>query len=110
LEFRRLFDDKSLTGNQSQSLWLNTVAIARKIDRDWTILSRNYLLYTENKDDRAGIKRGNTLQDRFQVGLAWRPVDNNKVNGLARYEYKLVDDRALLDGEDYRTHIISAHG
>jgi hypothetical protein len=105
-----LFDDKSLTGNQSQSQWLNTIAIARKIDRDWTILSRNYLLYTENKDDRAGIKRGNTLQDRFQVGLAWRPVDNNKVNGLARYEYKLVDDRALLDGEDYRTHIISAHG
>lgn len=109
LEYRRLFDDKALSGNQSQSQWLNTLAVARKIDRDWTVLTRNYLLFTDNNDDAGGISRGNTLQDRFQLGLAWRPVDNNKVNGLARYEYKLVNDKAQLDGEDYRTHIVSAH-
>ncbi|MDP2248676.1 MAG: hypothetical protein Q8J65_11130, partial [Nitrosomonadales bacterium] len=110
LEYRRLFDEKDVLGNQSQSQWLSTIAVARKIDRDWTILSRNYLLYTDNNDDRQGLKRGNTFQDRYQIGLAWRPVDNNKVNGLARYEYKMVDDESQLQGEDYRTHIVSAHG
>lgn len=109
LEFRRLFDEKDISGNQSQSQWLNTVAVARKLNRDWTVLTRNYLLFTDNNDDRQGQKRGNTLQDRFQLGLAWRPVDHNKVNGLMRYEYKLVDDDSQLQGEDYRTHIVSTH-
>ncbi len=110
LEYRRLFDEKEILGDQSQSQWLSTISVARKIDRDWTILSRNYLLYTDNNDDRQGLKRGNTFQDRFQLGLAWRPVDNNKLNGLARYEYKMVDDKSQAQGEDYRTHIVSAHG
>jgi len=109
LEFRRLFDRGSVFGNQSTSQWLNTIAIARKLDRDWTLLSRNYLLFTENNEDSNGDKRGNTLQDRFQIGMAWRPVDTNKVNGLARYEYKLVRDDAQATGEDYDTHIVSAH-
>ncbi len=109
LEFRRLFDEKDALGNQSQSQWLNTVAVARKLNRDWTVLSRNYLLFTDNNDDRQGLQRGNTFQDRFQVGLAWRPVDHNKVNGLMRYEYKLVDDESQAQGEDYRTHIVSTH-
>lgn len=109
LEFRRLFDEKDISGNQSQSQWLSTVAVARKLNQDWTVLTRNYLLFTDNNDDRQGQKRGNTLQDRFQLGLAWRPVDHNKVNGLMRYEYKLVDDDSQVQGENYRTHIISTH-
>lgn len=109
LEFRKLFDDKQQAGNQSTNQWLNTLSLARKLDRDWTILTRNYLLFTQNNEDNLGAKRGNTLQDRYQVGMAWRPVDNNKVNGLARYEYKMVKDKSQLEGEDYRTHIVSAH-
>ena len=109
LEFRRLFDDKLLTGNQSTSQWLNTLSVARKLDRDWTILTRNYLLFSQNNEDSLGANKGNTLQDRYQIGMAWRPVDNNKVNGLARYEYKMVQDKSQIDGEDYRTHIVSAH-
>ncbi len=109
LEYRRLFDDKLLTGNQSQSQWLNTLSLARKLDRDWTLLTRNYLLVTQNNEDSQGLSKGNTLQDRYQIGMAWRPVDNNKVNGLARYEYKMVRDKSQADGENYRTHIVSAH-
>ncbi|MDP3206978.1 MAG: hypothetical protein Q8M45_03590 [Methylotenera sp.] len=109
LEYRRLFDDQSASGNQSQDQWLNTLALARKLDRDWTLLTRNYLLYTDNRDNATGASVGNTIQDRFQLGAAWRPVDHNKVNGLARYEYKMARDKAQDTGDNYRTHIVSAH-
>jgi len=109
LEFRRLFDDKIVLGDQSQNQWLSTVSLAHKLNRDWTILTRNYLLFTQNNDDGLSQDQGNILQDRYQVGMAWRPVDNNKINGLARYEYKMVKDKSQLDGDNYRTHIVSTH-
>lgn len=116
LEFRRLFDNNANAGDQSTNQWLNTLSYARKLDRDWTLLTRNYLLYTQNHDDASNNSKGNTLQDRFQIGAAWRPVDHNKLNGLARYEYKKVrDDSIAYDaltgnvGEDYHSHIFSAH-
>lgn len=109
LEYRRLYDDKLVAGDQAQDQWLNTLAVARKLDRDWTLLARNYLLYTVNNQDSAGLNQGDALQDRFQIGAAWRPVDNNKVNGLMRYEYKMTHDKSQATGEDYDTHIVSAH-
>ncbi len=113
LEFRRLFDSAQYAGNQSQDQWLSTLAIARKLDRDWTLLARNYLLFTRNHDNLSGVAMGNNLQERAQLGLAWRPVDNNLVNGLARYEYKNVrtEGQSTLDavGDNYSAHIVSAH-
>jgi hypothetical protein len=116
IEFRRLFDNNAVAGNQSTNQWLNTLSYARKLDRDWTLLTRNYLLWTRNNDDASGVARGNTFQDRFQIGAAWRPVDHNQWNGLARYEYKKVRDKSIAEdlvtgniGEDYRSHILSAH-
>jgi hypothetical protein len=63
--------------------------------------------------------RGDVLQDRFQVGAAYRDTDTNRVNALARYEYKLEKDESGMDGsgfgsdtgQDIRTsaHIVSAH-
>ncbi len=86
---------------------------ARKLNRDWTILARNYLLRTEYE------ARGDVLQDRFQIGAAYRDTDTNRVNALARYEYKLEKDESGMDGsgfgsdtgQDIRTsaHIVSAH-
>lgn len=116
IEFRRLFDNNASLGNQSSNQWLNTLSFARKLDRDWTLLTRNYLLYTRNNDDASGNSRGNTFQDRFQIGAAWRPVDHNQWNGLARYEFRKVrDDSFTADpltgnvGEDFHSHIMSAH-
>jgi hypothetical protein len=104
LEFRRVFDDKSTVGNDAQDQYLSTVSVARKIDRDWTMLARNYLLYQNNHIG------GHKLEDRFQIGAAWRPVDHNRWNSLARYEYKIVNDKLAVNSDDYRTHIVSLHG
>ncbi|MGK5056250.1 hypothetical protein ACQ4WY_04815 [Janthinobacterium sp. LB2P49] len=109
LEYRRLFDSEIAPGNQRQDQWLNTIAWARKLSRDWTLLARNYLLYTRNNDDASGAPVGNVLQDRAQLGFAWRPVDDNRFNGLARYEYKTVRDQSQIDGDNYRAHIVSTH-
>jgi predicted porin len=109
LEWRRLFDNRSEPGNQTQDQWLNTLSVAKKLDRDWTVLARNYLLYTRNHDNSSGAPQGSSLQERAQLGFAWRPVDNNRVNGLARYEFKNVRDDAQSTGESYTAHIVSAH-
>nr|WP_314632108.1 hypothetical protein [uncultured Janthinobacterium sp.] len=109
LEYRRLFDSEIAPGDQRQDQWLNTIAWARKLSRDWTFLARNYLLYTRNNDDASGAPVGNVLQDRAQLGFAWRPVDDNRFNGLARYEYKTVRDQSQIDGDNYRAHIVSTH-
>ena len=114
LEFRRLSDDSSTTAKDTADQYLSTVSFARKLDRDWTLLARNYLLYQDNHAN------GTRLEDRFQIGAAWRPVDHNRWNTLGRYEYRTVEDKtALLNsgntaagntvGEKYTAHIISLH-
>jgi hypothetical protein len=107
LEYRRVFDDKSTAADDTQDQYLSTVSVARKIDRDWTLLARNYLLYQNNHS------AGTRLEDRFQIGAAWRPVDHNRWNALARYEFKTVRDAAAaaaVSGDNYRAHILSLHG
>jgi hypothetical protein len=85
------------------TLW--QVMAARKLDRDWTLLARNYYLRTDYTD------RGDVLQDRAQLGLAWRDTDTNRVNALGKIEFKRESDAsnvatgALLS----RAVIVSAH-
>ncbi|BDU16637.1 SdrD B-like domain-containing protein [Lysobacter auxotrophicus] len=100
--------DEEFNTTLFQLLW------ARKLSRDWTLLARNYLLATDYQ------ARGDVLQDRFQLGVAYRDTDRNRVNALARYEYKLEEDNSGIGiaglpeqniGSDIRTraHIVSAH-
>ena len=108
LEWRRLYDDTATVGDQSENQYLSTVSVARKMDRDWTFLARNYLLIND-------FANGARIQDRFQIGAAWRPVDHNRFNGLGRYEYKTQRDTRPLSTtvtpeDTYRAHIVSMHG
>ncbi|MFC5472502.1 hypothetical protein [Paraherbaspirillum soli] len=108
-------------GNDS---WLSTLTAARKINRDWTFLGRNYLLYTDNRGHT-----GNLWEDKVQLGLAYRDTDTNRLNVLARYEYWLQRDHSGLNnyvppagindglgGSDpnasqgFDKHIVSVHG
>jgi hypothetical protein len=102
LDWRRIYDDRATAGNQTETQWLNTVSFARKMNRDWTFLARNYLLYTQYND------KPNRLQDRLQAGFAWRPVDNNRVNALARYEHRVERDTVASINEN--AHAFSVHG
>jgi hypothetical protein len=105
LEWRRLYDDVTVAGDQTENQYLSTLSLARKMDRDWTFLARNYLLVND-------YTNGARIQDRVQFGAAWRPVDHNRFNALGRYEYKTQrDTRTIATPEDtYRAHIVSVHG
>ena len=107
-----------LPGNDT---YLSTLTLARKLNRDWTFLGRNYLLYTDNRDHK-----GNLWEDKVQLGMAYRDTDTNRVNLLARYEFWTQHDHSGLnayippnsDGsggdpnlsQGFNKHIISVNG
>jgi hypothetical protein len=97
LEWRH--DDASATALEATS-WLHSVAVARKIDEDWTLLGRNLYL----RRDNAGLQTDST-ENRFQIGAAWRETQTNVWTALGRYEYWLRKDAGV--GEDTRKHILS---
>lgn len=113
LEWRRLQDDPSTPVADRQDSWLSTITAARKLDRDWTLLARNYALLNTFE---AG---GERLQDRFQLGLAYRPIHHNRFNALGKYEFKFERDESGLPAPlvgtaatpaERQVHIVSVHG
>ncbi len=63
--------------------WLVTAGIARKLDRNWTFIGRDYFNWINPRDGSA-----DTRQNRLQLGFAYRPVDNNRFDALGLYERK----------------------
>ena len=81
--------------------WLMTLGAARKLDRDWTLLARDYFSLVQPRTSEGLDSR----QNRFQIGFAYRPVDNNQFDALGLYERK--SDRNLASGTDTRSDIVS---
>ena len=104
-----MFDSLDNPAGQSQNQWLSTTSFARKLSQDWTLLTRNYLLLTEQGYNAIGQSVGRGLQDRAQLGFAWRPTETNVYNVLSRYEYKTVRQQTTPGGDDYYSHIVSMH-
>ena len=100
LEWRRTGDTATVTGADST---LSTLMLARKLDRDWTLLARNYLLVNDNR------ATGDLVQNRFQIGAAYRDTDTNRINALARYEYKLENDATVAPRNRRAAHVVSLH-
>ncbi|MBN9412009.1 MAG: Ig-like domain-containing protein [Burkholderiales bacterium] len=105
VEYRRSGDIETTPANEGFDTTLWQAMVARKLDRDWTLLARNYLLRT------AYDARGGVLQNRAQLGVAYRDTDTNRVNALAKYEYKTERDasNASVGTLASRAHIVSLH-
>ncbi|MDO4904430.1 MAG: hypothetical protein Q4A16_02580 [Lautropia sp.] len=89
--------------------WLSTITLSRKLNRDWTTLVRNHYLLNE-----FGGAQPKRYENRFQLGLAYRDTDYNRVNTLFRYEYWKRRDPVLTTGtgletlaDGYTKHIAS---
>lgn len=106
VEWRRSGDVSGTPENDRFDTTLWQALVARKLDRDWTLLARNHLLKTDY------VARGDVLQDRAQVGLAYRATDTNRVNALAKLEYKTERDasNATVGELQSRAWIASVHG
>jgi len=103
LELRRSADlgtTDTVDERFTTTLW--TGLLARKISRDWTALARHHLLRT---DYRA---RGDVLQNRTQLGLAWRDTDTNRGNALAKLEWKHESDASNADTGTLKTRALVA--
>jgi hypothetical protein len=104
-EYRRVFDDKNATGNQEQDQYLLTASVAQKLNSDWTLLIRNYYLLNKYNDDATGRPIGNIIQNRAQLGVAFRPVGDDRLIALMRYDFKTYRDRSSIDGINYKAHL-----
>ncbi len=94
LELRRSGDIASTPDNERFDTLLAQATVARKLARDWTLLARNHTLRTDY------AARGDVLQNRAQLGLAFRETDRNRVNALAKIEHKFERDASnALSGE-----------
>jgi hypothetical protein len=87
--------------------WNATLAYDRKLDNDWSAIVRNLYLYTHDKWDTGA---GDQTQNRLQLGVAYRDLDTNQFNGLARVEYRIDQSTASADPKDISTAIFSLHG
>jgi hypothetical protein len=87
--------------------WNATMAYDRKLDNDWSAIMRDLYMYTHDKWDTGA---GDQTQNRFQVGLAYRDVETNLFNGLARLEYRTDVSTALADLKNSTTTVFSLQG
>ena len=109
LEWRRVLDNGRTAANEKSDSVLSTVQVARKLSRDWTALARNYLLFNRQGQGLNGDSAYNALQNRLQFGGAYRPVDNNKLDVLAKVEYKYSKNANQQVGLTEQVHIGSVH-
>lgn len=63
---------------------LATLGLARKLDRDWTLLARDYF----NQVTPRTVDGSDTRQNRLQLGFAYRPVDSNRFDALGVLEQR----------------------
>ena len=86
--------------------WLLTVGVARKLDSEWTLIAREFA----NIADPRTAQGSNRFQSRFQLGFAYRPVDNNKFDALGLYERRDNRDNSPGAQVNSATDIISFRG
>ncbi|HEY4375469.1 MAG TPA: hypothetical protein VGN52_26335, partial [Burkholderiales bacterium] len=75
------------TSDTSNSI-LSTAALAYKLSREWSLLTRSTYAHTELK----GASTGDQDRARFQLGAAYRDVDTNRWSAVGRYEHQIEKD------------------
>jgi|GEM_PF-117745 len=95
-----------LRDGKMQDSILSTVALASKLSRNWTFLGRNTYSLIKNK----GLSFGENMQERMQLGLAYRDTDDDTWNALGRVEYRAENDTTQPDIVLKRTvELVSLH-
>ncbi len=96
-------------GTSSDSL-LSTVAVASKINREWTFLGRNTYSLIKNQGAQTQTQTGKNEQERLQVGVAYRDTETDVWNGLARVEHRSENDTTQPELQLKRTvELFSLH-
>ena len=84
---------------------LSTAGYVHKINRDWSFIARNYLNWAAEREGSSA----SFLQDRLQLGFAFRQTDTNVWSALGRYERIWEEDETGLEDIKRTADIVSAH-
>ncbi|OTG73994.1 hypothetical protein B9T26_07590 [Acinetobacter sp. ANC 4169] len=109
LEYLAPKDWKAMTrlegrrSDQSNTL-ISTLGYAHKLNERMTILTKNTLNFVNNK----AAEQGDHLRNRFQLGMAWRDFDQNKLDVLSKVEHYYENNATDLEAEFKRTSYVSS--
>jgi uncharacterized repeat protein (TIGR01451 family) len=109
LEFTRRKNLKATTrfefrNGSTQDSFLYNLGLAYKLDRNWSSLGR----YILNRTETPG--QADRVLARLQLGVAYRPVHDDRFNGLLRFENRVDDNPAGNAGGHLRdSDILSMH-
>ncbi|MGL4309519.1 MAG: hypothetical protein ACRCSU_03445, partial [Paracoccaceae bacterium] len=107
LEFRR---DDATNDEQDRKTWLVSGFARYQVNDDWRLLANADALVS--KSDQSSFRDGRYIE--ANLGFAYRPAHNDRVNALFRYTY--LDDQPGVDqvnvdgdieGPAQRSHILS---
>jgi hypothetical protein len=91
--------------SDTETDWLSTLALLRKLSDDWSLIARN--IYLSSHSTLPGEPLTAVEQDRMQFGLAYRDNSTNLWNALARYEYRTDYNNEPVIGTDSRSQILA---
>ncbi len=90
--------------SDTQQTWLSSASAVRRLNDDWSVLARNLMLKSEGRDTAVGQ---NQLQDRLQLGIAYRDTSANKLNVIGRYEHNTDHTTGLVNPINYRNDVVA---
>lgn len=93
-------------GSNSDSLF-GTLGVAYKMSPAFTVLGKGVFNQTKSSSG-GGLTAGMTRQNRAIIGLAYRPVKNDRFNGLLKYEYRQDGRPDALGAIKRKAHLLSA--
>ena len=106
-EYRR---DSSDTGLRDRDNWLLSGYARYKISEDWRLLANLDALVSQS--DQSSLRDGKYIE--ANLGYAYRPVENDRVNALFKYTYLYdlpgadqVSIDGTLNGPSQKSHILS---
>jgi len=103
--------EESEDGTRNRDSYLFATAASYKVSEDWRLLSGVDLVLS--RSDQASILDGDYVEGN--LGFAYRPVEHDRLNALARYQFlydlpgaQQVTANGNLLGPAQRSHVLSA--
>ncbi len=98
--------DRTEEGGEKSEALVVSANLRQELSPDWRLIAR--MESVQSSSDDPDVKSSNYL--RADLGFAYRPVDNDRLNALLKYSY--VNDDPSEKSENYgqRSHVFSLDG
>lgn len=87
------------------NIYLNTLGYGRKVNPNWTFLGKN--IFNLQTSSREGTP--DRIRQRLRLGMAYRQTEQNRWDGLGRYELKYEENGRIGGNYNRLVHIFSTN-